>query len=326
MTPEMRSSLAAALRWQLTAVEQHFIHVLILKPRGAQDAVDAIMRVDEIDLANSMRLVEYFVSQGVVPVLHAPGSDATHRAPRPGGDLSAALQAERRLEAGLGPALQAARDAVASGPDRAALPWLLESLEARTRHANWLAHAAGAEAIDAPASELPSDAMAAANALFLQLLIVIEQGLVHAFVQRSAGRHDAADAAWMLSAAGMKYATSMTTVMGRLRLAPRPGDSAPSPALLRPQIRLTPADAAARDRALAARCAGLSDRAADTLSATDLGGVARKCGALFAKLADPEVFAAGGRAKALGETLPCVAFDRVVETFVWPRDRLACGG
>ena len=56
--------LLRALRIQLAAVKQHFIHVLTLEAREATASAAEITRIDSVDLPNVMRLVDHLICSG----------------------------------------------------------------------------------------------------------------------------------------------------------------------------------------------------------------------------------------------------------------------
>ena len=69
---------------QLAAVQQHFIHVLMLRAWNEESAADRIASIDAVDLPNAMRIVDYLVSAGHVPALARDHRTLARLMPRPG--------------------------------------------------------------------------------------------------------------------------------------------------------------------------------------------------------------------------------------------------
>ena len=62
-------SFSRVLRLQLAAVQQHFIHVLLLRAWKEEAVADRITSIDSVDLPNAMRIVDCLVSAGHLPAL-----------------------------------------------------------------------------------------------------------------------------------------------------------------------------------------------------------------------------------------------------------------
>ena len=57
------------LRLELAAVQQHFIHVLLLRAWTEEAVANRITSIDAVDLPNAMRIVDCLVSAGHLLVL-----------------------------------------------------------------------------------------------------------------------------------------------------------------------------------------------------------------------------------------------------------------
>ena len=62
-------SFSRVLRLQLGAVQQHFIHVLLLGAWKEEAVADRITSIDAVDSPNAMRIVDCLVSAGNLPAL-----------------------------------------------------------------------------------------------------------------------------------------------------------------------------------------------------------------------------------------------------------------
>ena len=69
MNDDVLCSLNRVLGLQLAAVQQHFIHVLMLRAWNEEAVADRITSIDAVDLPNAMRIVDHVVSTGYLPTL-----------------------------------------------------------------------------------------------------------------------------------------------------------------------------------------------------------------------------------------------------------------
>ncbi len=247
-----QSNLMRLLRLQLTAVHQQFFHVLALKAMG-EDAIAAhITEVDNEDFKNAMQIIDLLVEKGVPVELGA------HRFV-PGSDIAAILKAEHEVELRFGELLSElevetpeakACVARAAGPRRAYAAWLEETMPSH------------------PSKGTVAETGPALGTLTAQLIALVEQAMVHAFMLRQRSDHDGADTAWQISGAAMLYPTAMVRRGALSSAVPVP---APVPA-----VELSPSgdDAFDRDIALVRQCAGTARAASE--EEVD-GAMARLC-------------------------------------------------
>ncbi|MEM7225526.1 MAG: hypothetical protein AAF495_21290 [Pseudomonadota bacterium] len=285
------TDLNAVLAWQLAAVEQHFIHVLTLKAWGDEESIRAIAAVDEVDLPNALRILDLMVSNGHLPDLGACRIS-------PGASHGEIFAAERRIEAELSAALRAARSADPSS--------LIDpSLAPRDSYGSWLlAQSTKRRGSCGLPQTLTETGKSSLDRLFSHLLIVIEQSLIHAFVLWHDRARRQAEIAWDTSAAAMKQAADITSLLARRFLAPAPTASG----VLTPSLAKTLEASREVDRALAEATCVAAERAEQALSDPDpeLAAVCRASAATFRALSawrpdrDPP---------ALGA--PCQGFARV---------------
>ena len=69
MNETVLRSFSRVLRLQLAAVQQHFIHILLLRAWKEEAVADRITSIDAVDLPNAMRIVDWLVSAGHLPAL-----------------------------------------------------------------------------------------------------------------------------------------------------------------------------------------------------------------------------------------------------------------
>ena len=98
MNDDVPRSLNRVLGLQLAAVQQHFIHVLMLRAWNEEAIADRITSIDAVDLPNAMRIVDHMVSTGHLPTLASDHRTSAGNMPRPGGSLNAVYAAEMRLD------------------------------------------------------------------------------------------------------------------------------------------------------------------------------------------------------------------------------------
>ena len=243
------------LRFELTAVNQQFIHVLALRDWGYGEAAERIMEVDYVDFPNAMRIIDYLVQQGM-PV--SVGSERPALGTDYRGILSAELAFEQRLLAAI--------EHMSLSSERACA--LLSAARApRRAYAAWLESQLDGAVVDEPVKDA---LLAESYGVFAHLIALIEQTLVHAFVHRHQGDVESADAAWATCGAAMMQATEFVhlfTVHGTLPLAAE-----------LPPLQLAGQSAAAHefDRGLIDSCAREAAAAANACGDTEIGGLCRR--------------------------------------------------
>lgn len=300
------------LRLQLTAVKQHFIHLLILEAWGDEETAQGIAAVDRVDLPNALRLVDFMVSRDDPPDLRGDDPSQAALMPEPGSSYAALFAAERSLETRLTRALRAGEETVAASGVGAAMPLISEPLSARGPYQRWLeSRSAEGRATTPSPRALRGGAGASLDALFAHLLVIIEQGLVHSFVHWHRGRAAQADAAWEVSGAAMMQAAAITKLLAARRLAPKPAAAARAGEVPSPCIGRGSPEAARLDRRLFERCRALAERTGDLLSESEFARLCRDC----------ELYYAAARDWRPGQELPridnpCRGFERVLRAFV----------
>ena len=130
--------------------------------------------------------------------------------------------------------------------------------------------------IGLPASELSDDATLWINCLFANLMVVIRQELVHAFVHLHAGNRSRANAAWEISGAAMMQATQVTRLLANRGVAPAPHLAILSsyPVHL-PRVALESDQALERDRTLAGQFLEVAGNCMDVFEGTEFETVVR---------------------------------------------------
>ena len=254
MTTET-DALNDVLRWEMTAVNQQFIHVLALREWGDDEIAERIMEVDLVDFPNAMRIIDYLV-ETKAPISIGPG-DFT-----PGTDRRSILRSEQTMERQLSAAIEKAictddraraLVATAEGPREAYAVWLTDRLNGAARRES-VATLAGNETAS----------------LVAHLITSIEQTMVHAFMHWHGDDRDAADAAWASSGAAMMYLTELVHLFATHRTVPMPGE------IPAPHIAGEPAEALDLDCQLAASCAGEAALASDRIEEIALAYLCRK--------------------------------------------------
>ena len=225
--------LQRVLRFQLDATHQQFFHILALRQWREKDAVARITEVDNVDFPGAMRIIDYLVSRQAPITLPAPGFT-------PGQDYATILWAERELEKRfdkIGTRNRATASGVQNLLDAAAAP--------RRSYARWLDEQI--ETGSATQCEQPEIASALQD-LVAHLVTMVEQSMIHAFVEWHAADRPAADAAWATSGAAMMQLTRLVALFATLPAIPVPGVC---PA---PEISRVGGNTLAADQALALDC------------------------------------------------------------------------
>ena len=312
MNEAVLRSFSHVLRLQLAAVQQHFIHVLLLRAWKKEAVADRITSIDAVDLPNGMRIVDWLVSTGTLPTLASDHATLAAGMPEPAASPDAVFAAELALDLRL-------RDALASGereltPCASKVPIELVSvpLASRAAYQDWLRKRVGGPRDGAEAGEPGDPARRRLDALFANLTVMINQTLVHAFVHWHRSEHELAHAVWEMSGAAMMHATSIVNLLAPRHVAPRParavrrGDVAP------PRVAAAPPDAVENDRLLAGQCRAAASRAAAVQPDADL---ATACGRIEAYYAEIGGWRPGRELPRLDN--PCVDFERVLREYVW---------
>lgn len=319
---ETIAAVRALLGVQLKAVQQHFIHVLILQARGNHAFAERITEIDNTDLSVAMQWIERLVAQNIDP-LNGDAAGLGASMPKPGFSDEDIRLSEIALENDLADRLKNALGSVSDDADEEVRALLARAMRPRADYQTWLHRKAEvqtprAPVADAPAgSDLPDDVGLSLHGLFANLMTVITQELVHAFVHRQAGNRARADAAWEISGAAMMKATQMTRLLARHRIAPAPQTAvAAAWPVHAPRIELNSEGALLRVRNLARHCAEKAETWADVLKGTDFGPVALGCRDYFEGAA---VWRDGTRLPDIPN--PCRDFERTLDLYVSPGRR-----
>ena len=255
--------LNRVLRFELTAVNQQFIHVLALRDWGYSDAAERIMEVDYVDFPNAMRIIDYLVQQELPVSVDSerPALGTSYR-----GILSAELAFEQRL-------LAAIEEAACSSGRGCAL--LSAARAPRQAYAAWLEGQLDGAVEDEPVKDV---LFPQSFGVFAHLIALIEQTLVHAFVHRHQGEVESADAAWATCGAAMMQATEFVHLFTAQGTLPLPGEI--------PALRLAGQSAAAQefDRGLSDSCAREAAAAAKACDDTAIADLCRKIAAYCSRL------------------------------------------
>lgn len=285
--------LNRVLRFELTAVNQQFIHVLALRDWGYAETAERIMEVDYVDFPNAMRIIEYLIHEGL------PVSVESER-PIFGTNYPGILRAELVFEQ----RLLAAIEGAACSNERARA--LLSAARApRQAYAAWLRSRLEGAGVGGPVKD---ELFPESFGVFAHLIAVIEQTLVHAFVHRHQGDVESADAAWATCGAAMMQATEFVhlfTVHGTL----------PLPAEI-PPLQFADRSTAAHqlDRRLIGSCAREAAAAAKACNDTEIANLCRKIARYSSRLS---AWKTGEAHPALGDN-PAVfsSFEGSLRRFV----------
>ena len=308
-----------ALRLQLAAVKQHFIHVLILEARRDMSAAAAITRIDSVDLPAAMYLVDHLVASGTAPKLSDDDAKLAQGMPRVGFRDVEIKASEQALEADLGLALTRAEESLDPSRSNELHGWAQRSLEPRIDHAAWLSSWMGStQPTDLPLTALSDEQALGLDCLFASLMVVIEQGLIHSSVHWHRGERECAQFAWEVSGAAMMQATAMTKLLARHHLAPNPARSLEQMChVILPEIADDSNQAIEADRALANRCGGLVRQCDSLLSGTRFESVLQEMATYCKAVAS---WKSGGTLPQISN--PCRDLDRTRKLYVTP-DRAA---
>jgi bacterioferritin (cytochrome b1) len=251
MMREETEPLTRLLRAQMTAVHQQFCHILALRQWQDEALLPRIAAVDGEDFRNAMQIADLLVSRGQRVAL-APQHF------RPGSSPAAVLRAELEMELRLSPLLEGLQVVT---PEATALA--ARARAPRRSYRDWL----DGQIAVTPAAEAGPETPPELAALLAALIVLVEQAMLHAFLQWHAEDRPAADDAWRLSGAAMLYATAIVKRGALAGAVPGPG------AVATVTMAEDPAAAFAADKRQAAACAALAHRAA----AANDGAMGRLC-------------------------------------------------
>ncbi|MEM0923421.1 MAG: hypothetical protein AAGF44_07000 [Pseudomonadota bacterium] len=295
---DLHRALLRLLRAQLTAVNQQFTHMLALGTWGEKAAADQIKRVDDVDFVVSMKILDHLVAARVPLAL-------TYEPFYPGDTLAEICAVERASEDRMASSLS-----LALHPDHPAHRWLEEARSPRRAYRAWLAQHTVADDTTQTGDPTPADR------LFADLIALIEQPMIHAFIHWHRGRQVDADIAWATSGVAMMKGGALTRDIARTGRSPK------SPPGAELTICETPQDAIEADRVLARRCALSAMQAA----AASPPRIARRC-AEIAAYARRVAEANETPHASLSTAAPCFcSFKITIETFIDPKPATALPG
>lgn len=316
MTGQEKRRVHAALRRQLAAVKQHFIHVLILKARGDSESAAEITKIDSIDLPSAMQLVERLVRTEFPIDLCNAHSDVLETLPAPGFSDREIAASEDRLESDMAAAFEDALRAPAVASDRPTHRILTVSHGSRQPYRAWLS--GWGQGPDDGQREMPNLTEAqtrAIDTLFANLMVVIDQAMIHALVQFIAGRNAMADLTWEASGGAMMQATKITNALARYGLCANPvAASRADPHCVRHhEIRSDPEMAFRADRDLAAYCSKIAHGFRAELTETEFEDLSQQTAHYFDAVAN---WAEGRSLPNIPN--PCRDFERTRRLYLGP--------
>lgn len=299
----------------LMAVKQHFIHVLILEARGDKDNAARISGIDSVDLPLAMQTIDWLLTNGLMPRPCETDEAFAMIMPHPGYLDAEIWYSEQTLEVQLTRSLEDGRDALIPSDAPFVHDLLAQALTPRTKYGIWLSNNLDyASSRDKPSSPPGRDELLWIDCLFANLMVLIEQGLIHAFVHRHADHNALADMAWEVSGAAMMQATQITNLLAERSQAPAPRNAVrASLPVIRPRTGLRSDQALAHDKALAKHIAWVADRCRPILGSTDLGASFQHCQIYFEAVLNWNE----------GDTLPkivnpCRDFERTLDIYMKP--------
>ena len=312
MNDDVLRSLNRVLGLQLAAVQQHFIHVLMLRAWNEEAISDRITSIDAVDLPNAMRIVDHVVSTGHLPTLASDHRTLAGIMPNPGGSPTSVHAAEMQMDRRLGDVLTSVERELA--PYAGSVPIELVSipLEGRSSYQDWLRQQLEHPCDGVKPGELADPAKLDLDSLFANLMVMINQTLVHAFVHWHRGTCNLADSVWEISGAAMMHAAGIVKALALRHVAPDPARAALQGEVALPCVAAAPSDALANDHLLAKRCFAAARRAAITQQEADLAATCDRIENYYGELVR---WRAGQKLPRLEN--PCLDFERVLREFVW---------
>ena len=312
MTEDVLRNLNRVLGVQLAAVQQHFIHVLMLRAWNEEAAADRITSIDAVDLPNAMRIVDYLVSAGHTPTLASNHRTLAGIMPGPGDSLNAVCAAEKKLEDRMGDVLASVERELSPCRRNVAIELVTVPREGRAAYRDWLHRQLEHPCDEASPSRMTDPAKRGLDSLFANLMVMIDQTLMHAFVHRHRGEFDLADSVWEMSGGAMMHATGIVNSLAPRHVAPDPARAVMHGDVALPRVAAESTGALENDRQLAERCRAAAQRAAVVQQEMDLTDACGRIDAYYGELT-------GWRP---GQTLPrldnpCVDFERVLREYVW---------
>ena len=275
---------------------------------------DRITSIDAVDLPNAMRIADFLVSAGHLPALASDRKALAGDMPAPGAGLDAVFAAELALDLRLEEVLASAERELTPFAGKVPIELVCVPLASQAAYRDWLRRRHEGDGPREGVEEVgkPDDAAKLAlDSLFANLMVMITQTLVHAFVHWHRGEHDLADTTWEMSGAAMMHATSIVNALAPRHVAPDPARAVVRGDVALPRVAATRPDALANDHRLADGCRAAASRAAAQRDA-DLATACGRIDAWYAELGGWRP----GRALPRIEN-PCVDFERVLREYMW---------
>jgi len=313
-TDEIVKQLHSVLPIELMAVQQHFIHVLILRSWNAPELAEGIVTIDEIDLPNAMKIVDLLVLMGKPPILGDHFESQLDQMPSPGNTYEGIFASERSIEAKLTSSMSAAQSYFEQNNTPIKFRKLVEEpLSHRKEYENWMKNR---ELAGLPENEklrpLTTRQLTKLNIYFAHLVLTINQEMVHSFVHWHNDEKMLADSSWAASGGAMMQATAIVNLLGKRRLAPSPVDGLNRNKLLPQSIGSNTDEVLEHGRNQAFRCQIAAERAYQSLSETEFEVPCKKGVEYFGKMSTWQP------GKSLPKiTNPCLDFKRVLRQYVW---------
>ena len=296
----------------MAAVQQHFVHVLMLRAWNKDAGVARITLIDAIDLPNVMCIVDYIVSAGCVPTLASDRRTLAANMPGAGDSPRAVYVAEERLDRRLTDVLSSADRELTRYERSVPIEFVSTPLAHRAAYQGWLRQQLQHPCDEVKPEELTQSAKLSLDSLFANLMVMIDQTFVHAFFHWHGGRYRLADSVWEMSGAAMMHAASIINPLARRHVAPDPARAAKTNNVPLPCVAAAPSDALASDHFLAERCFAAAKRAAIAQQEADLADTCREIETYYGEV----VCWRPGRPLPQLDN-PCVDFERVLRTYVW---------
>ena len=296
----------------LAVVQQHFIHVLMLRAWNEDAGAARISSIDAVDLPNAMRIVDYVVSAGYVPTLASDRRKLVANMPGAGDSPKAVYAAEERLDGELKDVLTSVERELRQYERNVPIEFVSTPLESRAAYQNWLRQQLELPCDGVKPGELGEPAKLSLDSLFANLMVMIDQTLVHAFIHWHGGEFGLADSVWEMCGAAMMHAAGIVNSLAYRHIAPDPTRSVKEDNVAFPCTVAAPSEALASDHLLAERCLAAAKRAASTQQEPDLADACCEIEIYYGELV---CWRPGRKLPRLDN--PCVDFERVIRKYVW---------
>ena len=312
LSDDIVKQLNNVLPLQLMAVQQHFIHVIILKCWGAHEISQGIITIDEVDLPNAMKIVDLLVKFGNPPEIGFSLQSQLDQMPAAGNSYTNIFTAERFIEKRLVCALSEAKRLLNDVDCDSVSRLIAVPLSARADFEVWMkSQEENGLPNNYPNIILPEIELASLNHYFAHLVLLINQEMIHSFIHWNEGKKELADSAWEVSGGAMMQATEITKALAKYRLSPKPMSLQSSIPL--PQKIAHDSDQALRSRfELTLKSAESAEKAKIQLQGTEFQSICAKGENYFNQVAMSK---AGLTIPYIGN--PCVDFERVMRSYVW---------